>query len=163
MWWKPNNHASCIVLLHLSSIRSSLFDLENVDLYTNIWLSCELSYDVLSFIPFMFHLHIYFPPFILAFHYPFPISPLGLDLINKKSKIWCYEASWHVYSFGLHPFLLLHYTFMTYPMLVFHYLSECALHNNFSLAWVLLKIFPLRIASLHSPSFSYLPSLPPAC
>ena len=39
----------------------------------------------LVFIPLMFHLHICFPPFILAFRYPFPIYPFGLDLIKKSN------------------------------------------------------------------------------
>ena len=79
-------HSLLIYHIHqLVAPSSPLFDLDNVDLYTNIWLFCELSYDDLFFIPFMFTFHIYFPPFILAFHYPFPIYPFDLDLI-KKSK-----------------------------------------------------------------------------
>ena len=69
------------------------------------FLSC------LAFISIFLHS---FYPFTTLFLFDF-------DLV-KNSNTQCYEASWHVYSFGLHTFLLLHYTFMTYPMLAFYFL-----------------------------------------
>ena len=127
LWWKPLPCGTLDYIFHSFHLLSLMFD--NVDLYRNIFLFCELSYDDITFIPFKSSLHIYFLSFILTFFYHFHIFSFGLDII-KKGKTKCYEASWHVYSFLLHTFLLFHYAFVTYPILVFHYLSKYALHEN---------------------------------